>query len=263
MLAAEEAMFSHPALRAVICNSHMVADEIVQYYGVDRSKLHVIYNGVDTQRFHPAAGGRAGIEGSPFKTAETWCVGTVGRLQHIKNQVLLAKAFVRALELAPQARAELRLIIAGDGPELGAVQAVLRDAGVLPLAWLAGQRNDVPDVLRGLDAFVLPSRAEGVSNTILEAMASGLPIVATAVGGNVELLEEGVTGRLVPSDDIEVMARAILEDFGDRHAARERGRRARAMAERRFSLDAMVGAYADLYESQLERHAAKRLLQQA
>lgn len=252
-----------PLVHRYVALSRHLQSYLVDGVGVPPTRIAQIYNGVDTQRFRPAAGGRAGIEGSPFKGAETWCVGTVGRMQHIKNQVLLANAFVRALELAPQARAELRLIIAGDGPELGAVQAVLRDAGVLPLAWLAGRRDDVPDVLRGLDAFALPSRAEGVSNTILEAMASGLPIVATAVGGNVELLDEGVTGRLVPSDDIEAMARAILEDFGDRHAARERGRRARAMVERRFSLDAMVGAYADLYESQLERHAAKRLLQQA
>jgi len=101
--------------------------------------------------------------------------------------------------------------------------------------------------MRGFDAFALPSIAEGISNTTLEAMATGLPIVATAVGGNVELLDDGRTGRLVRSDDVNAMAHALLDDFTDPAAARRRGAAARAEVEERFSLERMVATYGDLY----------------
>ncbi|WP_298834531.1 TIGR03088 family PEP-CTERM/XrtA system glycosyltransferase [uncultured Piscinibacter sp.] len=252
-----------PFVHRYVALSRHLQTYLVDRVGVAPTRIAQIYNGVDTQRFRPAGESREGLAGSPFAAADQWVVGTVGRLQPIKNQVLLARAFVRALVLAPSARDRLRLVVAGDGPQREAVQEVLRQADADSLAWLAGRREDVPEVLRALDAFVLPSRAEGVSNTILEAMASGLPIAATAVGGNAELLQEGVTGRLVPSDDVEAMAEAILHDFSDRDGARARGRRAREAAERRFSLDAMVSAYDELYEQQLGRLAARRALQRA
>jgi glycosyltransferase involved in cell wall biosynthesis len=115
--------------------------------------------------------------------------------------------------------------------------------------------------MRALDAFALPSRAEGISNTVLEAMATALPVVATAVGGNVDLLTDGVTGRLVPASDADTMAGALLADFQQRDQARERGRRARLEVEQRFSLDGMVGSYADLYDAQLRKAAARGALQ--
>jgi glycosyltransferase involved in cell wall biosynthesis len=122
---------------------------------------------------------------------------------------------------------------------------------------MPGERADVPEVMRGFDAFVLPSRAEGISNTILEAMATALPIVATAVGGNVELLDDGVTGCLVPAGDVERLARAMLEDLHDSKRARQRGAAARQVVQRRFSLESMVAAYGDLYE-RLLTSAARR-----
>ena len=226
---------------------------LVDAVGVPDERVAQICNGVDTQRFAPSAAGRLPIMGSPFVSPELWLVGTVGRLQAIKDQVLLARAFVRAVTIAPAARARMRLAIAGDGPLRAEVQAALREGGVEDIAWLAGERNDVPEVLRGFDAFVLPSRAEGISNTILEAMATALPIVATDVGGNAELLQNLVTGRLVPSQDVETMARALLDDFLNDAVARQRGARARIEVERRFSLNGMVAAYADLYDGLLAR----------
>ena len=102
----------------------------------------------------------------------------------------------------------------------------------------------MPELLRGLDCFVLPSLAEGISNTILEAMASGLPVIATRVGGNAELVEDGTTGALVPAADSEALARG---DAALRRAIRSsrgaHGRAGRARVERRFSLDAMVAQY--------------------
>lgn len=233
---------------------------LVNHVGIADDRITQVYNGVDTRRFRPADEGRAMIAGSPFAQSDLWLIGTVGRLQAVKDQVLLARAFVRAIELAPAARARLRLVIAGDGPLRGAVQRVLQDGGVEGLAWLAGERNDVPELLRGLNAFVLPSLAEGISNTILEAMATALPIVATNVGGNAELLEDHRTGRLVPAGTVDTMASALLEDFERPEEAGRRGCAARIDVEKRFSLDAMVAAYADLYECSLQRAAARGAL---
>jgi sugar transferase (PEP-CTERM/EpsH1 system associated) len=250
-----------PFVHQYIALSGQLERYLVESIGVPRERIAQLYNGVDAKRFRPRGGGRRSIAGSPFTSPESWLVGTVGRLSPIKDQVMLARAFVRAFELAPEARRRMRLVIAGEGPLRAEVEEVLRAGGVHDLAWLAGDRNDVPDIMRGLDAFVLPSIAEGISNTILEAMASGLPVVATAVGGNVELLAEGVTGRLVPARDADTMAKALLEDFREPERARERGRRARLDVERRFTLDGMVSAYADLYDALLSKAAARGALQ--
>lgn len=250
-----------PFVHRYVALSKHIERYLQQGVGVATQRVTQIYNGVDVQRFRPSPGHRTPIPGAPFDGLDKWLIGTVGRMDSVKNQVLLARAFVRALELAPAARKRMRLVMAGSGDQRGAVERVLREAGAADLAWLAGNREDVPEVLRGLDAFTLPSLAEGISNTILEAMASALPIVATAVGGSVELLDDGVTGRLVASQDVDAMAHALLDDFTAPDAARARGRAARIEVERRFSLDAMVEAYSDLYERQLGEAAARGALQ--
>jgi glycosyltransferase involved in cell wall biosynthesis len=155
------------------------------------------------------------------------------------------------VEVIPAARRRLRLVIVGDGALRAEIESLLAGAGIRDLAWLAGARDDVPELLRSLDLFVLPSRAEGISNTILEAMACGLPVVATAVGGNAELVVDGETGRLVPAGDPAALAaaiRAYLDDPGllDAHGAAGRRR-----VEERFDLDAMVAAYLAVYDAVL------------
>ena len=136
----------------------------------------------------------------------------------------------------------------GEGPLRAQAQAILDEAGVADLAWLPGERTDVPDVMRGLNGFVLPSLAEGISNTILEAMATGLPVVATRVGGNAELVAHGRTGQVVPPDDVEAMAQALLRMATDPARAAAMGQDARVEVEQRFSLQAMVAAYQHLYD---------------
>jgi glycosyltransferase involved in cell wall biosynthesis len=133
---------------------------------------------------------------------------------------------------------------------------LLRDADLVDRAWLPGERSDVPEVLRGLDCFVLPSLAEGISNTLLEAMSTGLPIVATQVGGNSELIDDHSTGRLVPAASPEAMADAILEYFDAPPIARQYGQAARAAALQRFSLDRMVSSYVALYDELLHGRTA-------
>jgi glycosyltransferase involved in cell wall biosynthesis len=171
----------------------------------------------------------------------------------VKDQMNLAKAFVRALEARPELRNSLRLIMIGDGPDRAVVQQFLSDAGVADISWLPGERQDIPEILRGLDCFVLPSRSEGISNTILEAMASCLPVIATEVGGNPELVDNEITGKLVPPDSPDALATAIINYACDPDAAARAGRSARRAVKQRFSLDAMVSGYCGLYDKLLAR----------
>lgn len=225
-----------------------LAGYLRQRVGVPERRVAQIYNGVDIQRFHPADGGRAVLPGSPFNDPTLFIVGTVGRMQTVKAQTLLANAFVRALALQPALRSRLRLVMVGEGPLRAEAQELLAAVGVADLAWLPGERADVPDVMRGLDCFVLPSLAEGISNTILEAMATGLPVLATQVGGNAELVVESETGVIVPSGDTEAMAQALVALVGDPDRARAMGQAGRSRVERQFSLPAMVRAYQGLYD---------------
>jgi sugar transferase (PEP-CTERM/EpsH1 system associated) len=228
--------------------------------GVPSRKIEQLYNGVDTDRFRPADEGRRPISGCPFQGPEFWLVGTVGRIEAVKDQANLASAFVYALRLHPDARRRMRLVLAGNGSLRAAVERILRDGCALDLAWFAGERADVPAVMQGFDCFVLPSLAEGISNTILEAMASGLPVVATRVGGNAELVEDGVTGRLVPRADPVSLAHEIVAYFADPTAARRHGYAGRQLAERQFSLDRMVERYDQLYCEVLRLDRSTRAL---
>jgi sugar transferase (PEP-CTERM/EpsH1 system associated) len=245
------AAFYRPFVTRYIALSRDLEDYLTCRVGVNPDRVAQIYNGVDAQRFHPA-GTRQPIVGCPFSDPRCWLVGTVGRMQGVKDQTTLVKAFIRALELFPALQSDLRLVIIGDGPLRAQAQTMLEQAGLADRAWLPGQRDDVPEILRGLDCFVLPSLAEGVSNTILEAMASGLPVIATAVGGNGELIDQGRTGQLVAAADAEAMAREIAGYALDPNAARVcRGSAGRAVVEQRFSLEAMTQRYQGLYDQLL------------
>jgi sugar transferase (PEP-CTERM/EpsH1 system associated) len=216
--------------------------------GIDSRRIDQIYNGVDTQLFRPLSDARLPIPGCPFHDSRFWIVGSVGRMQAVKDQISLVRAFLLALEREPRARERIRLAIVGEGPLRAQAEALLASAGARDLAWLPGERGDIPEVLRGLDCFALPSLAEGVSNTILEAMACRLPVVATRVGGNGELVEDGVTGRLVPAADGLALATALLGYANAPDVARQHGWAGRRRVEERFSLDHMVARYEALYE---------------
>lgn len=233
---------------------HYLRDRV----GIAADRIEQLYNGVDADRFYPVADVRADIDGCPFHRPEHWLVGTVGRMDHVKDQSALARAFVLAVRMHPDARNRMRLIVVGEGALRVEAERTLRDGGVRELTWFAGERNDIPNIMRGLDCFVLPSRGEGISNTILEAMACALPVVATRVGGNAELVEDGLTGRLVPVGDSPALAQAILGYFANPALARRQGRAARNRVERNFSLDRMVESYHQLYLAALRNsdHAA-------
>ncbi len=158
----------------------------------------------------------------------------------VKDQENLTDAFIRLCDRLPEHAARLRLVMIGDGPLREVCQGLLKAAGRAGQAWLPGDRDDIADLMRSMSIFVLPSQAEGISNTILEAMATGLPVVATAVGGNPELVVDGETGRLVPSGDPDGMAAAIADYVTDGRLRERQGAAARQRAERQFSLDDMM-----------------------
>lgn len=225
---------------------------LTRVVGMSRLRVVQIYNGVDAERFSPALQ-RQPIKGCPFVDANEWILGTVGRMQTVKNQVDLAKAFALAIQMEPALKPVLRLVMVGGGPLREEAIAILEQAGCAGNAWLPGERSDVPDVMRGLDCFVLPSLAEGISNTILEAMACGLPVIATDVGGNSELIEAGKTGVVVPAGDVPALAREIVALAKQREKARTMGLDGRKRVEQTFSMTAMVKQYQDLYDRCLKR----------
>lgn len=224
-----------------------LASYLIDKVDVPPSRVTQVYNGVDVSRFTPSGPIPAPITGCPFDPRHHWIVGTVGRMQTVKDQPTLARAFIAALVQRPELRGRARLVLVGEGPLREVCRQLLDDAGIADLAWLPGERGDVADVMRGLHCFVLPSLAEGISNTILEAMASALPVIATAVGGNADLVSHGKTGVIVPAANVPSMADAIVRFASAPPRAAAMGRAGRAKVEDRFSLSAMVDTYAQVY----------------
>lgn len=228
---------------------------LVDTIGVRPDRVTQIYNGVDTDKFRPRERkhGRFGPHG--FLTQNSFVIGTVGRMEPVKDQITLIRAFIQLVRASSKARERLRLMVIGDGSlRLSAID-LLRSAQIEDLAWLPGERDDVAELLRSMDLFVLPSLREGISNTILEAMATGLPVVATRVGGNLELVDAGSTGDLVLHSDPVSMACAIDSYFRDAEKATQHGTLGRRIVERRFSMESMVEGYLKTYDAVMQRRS--------
>lgn len=222
-----------PLVRRYVTVSYKLADWLLEHRGRFRGKITTIHNGVDLARY----------EQVPRPDRPPRHLGTVGRLAEVKDQVSLVRAFAALAEDHPAAR----LSIIGDGPVRPRLEEEIAATGCAERIALPGFRTDTDRVYGELDLFVLPSLNEGISNTILEAMASGLPVVASEVGGNPELVVPGETGSLFPAGDpvaLERVLRGYLED--PERVARE-GRAARRRAIAAFSLDRMAEEYARLY----------------
>ena len=229
-----------------IALSRDLADWLEAYAGVNGRQTSQIYNGVDTERFSLTPQRAPLSAGKPFP-ADAVVIGTIGRMQGEKDQLTLVRAFISLLDSVENGRERLRLVLVGEGPLRRQAQALLQEAGAEDLAWLPGTRDDAPALMQGLDIFVLPSLIEGVSNTILEAMATGLPVVATRVGGNPELVVEGETGLLTPPADSAAMADAIHRYVDDPDLRRRHGAAGRERVVRKFSMDGMVAGYLQVY----------------
>lgn len=210
--------------------------------GVPERNRSLVANGVDTDVFTPADSGVA-PPGCPFDPGQHWLVGTVGRLQTVKNQPFLAEAFVRLLAQHPEAAVRARLVLVGEGPLRPEVERILAEGCVSHLAWLPGMRHDVAAILQSLSCFVLPSLTEGTSCTLQEAMATGLPTVATAVGGTPDLVTADQTGQLVQPGDVAGMAQALWVYLSQPALALQHGAQARTQALQRFALAGMIQRY--------------------
>ena len=237
--------------------------------GVPQQKSRLLANGIDADKFHPAGTDVDTKTASPTLPAlpvlpatifGAGCtvIGTVGRVQDVKDHASLVDAFILLRDMLPVQCAGLRLAIVGDGPLLPAIRAKVTAAGLTDVVWLPGARSDVATILRGLTVFALPSIAEGTPGAALEAMASGLPVVGTAVGGIPEVIEHGVTGTVVPASDPQAMATALATYVLAPDLARQQGIAGRERVHRHYSMAAMVAGYMSLYDTMCERKIKSR-----
>lgn len=241
-----------PFVSHYIALSRELEDYLAGRIGVNPVAVTRILNGVDIERFRPDVKNR-NLLPQEFQAGGHVVFGTVGRLDPVKDQLTLIRAFAQLMNKLPEARQTCRLALIGDGGERERLENEADQLGIADHVWFAGMRSDVSALLQALDVFVLPSRAEGISNTIMEAMASGLPVVATAVGGNPELVVDRGTGRLVPPGDPVAMADAMREYASASDLRHAHGQGARRRAEEAFSLEAMVAAYDGVYQKLLGR----------
>ena len=235
-----------------IAVSQDLADWLRNTVGVPPARLHQIYNGVDGAKFHPRGPQRHDMDRPEFFQGARCVIGSVGRLVAVKNYPLLIEAFARLRERHPDPSG-LRLVLVGDGPARESCERQAADLGIADQLWLPGDRKDIADWLRVFDVFALPSLGEGISNTILEAMASGLPVVATRVGGNPELVREGENGSLFESGDVDALTQSLLAYARDDEARLRAGVKARERVERDFVIERMAANYSRVYDDLLAR----------
>ena len=222
---------------------------LIDSVGAEPDKVSQIANGVDSIQFHPRLGPPAAVGPAGFMQDNAFVIGSVGRMEEIKDYGTLVEAFLRLIASPHPAHQRMRLLIVGDGPQRAACMETLTRAGAAHRAWLPGERTDIAQLLRAMDLFVLPSLAEGSSNTILEAMATGLPVVATAVGGNPVLVHPGFTGILVPPRSPDLMAAAIADYCRIPDMAARHGMRARSQVIANHSLPEMARGYLRVYDA--------------
>ncbi len=234
-----------PFVHRYVAMSRDIARWLSQVVGISAKRVTQIYNGADTSRFTPVGDLPPDLPWAAWKPRLT--IGTVGRIEPTKNQVVLVEAFRRLLELVPDARSEFRLIIAGSGPGLEGLARTVQDAGIAELVWMPGARDDVPALMRAMDIFVLPSLNEGISNTILEAMACGRPVLAGRVGGNPELVVEGENGELFDPRQPEELARLLARYCAEPQLGARQGAAGRRRVAEKFTMDAMVAGYLGVY----------------
>ena len=227
--------------------------------GIRSSRITNICNGVDTERFCPGTDKPRAWMPPAFQSAQLLLIGTVGRIQPIKDQATLLRAFSMMIANQPQLRQTLRLVIVGDGPLLDELKALAQSLNIADATWFPGALKNVPDVLQALDVYVQPSLNEGISNTILEAMACALPVVATAVGGNIELVEDGVCGRFFAPRDTEALMQCLLQYATDAPLREAHSSAARQRAVERFSLANMLAQYAAIYDLLCQRDVIRRI----
>jgi len=210
-----------------------------------KKPISQIYNGIDAQQFHPATEReKIGLRQKFRLPNASPVIGVVGRLDPIKNHRLLFDAYTMLKPHYP----EMRLLVVGDGPERKGLEKIATE-GIRFL----GRIEDMCEIYRLFDIFVLPSNNEGISNTILEAMASGLPVIASHVGGTPELIEHGINGLLFPLGDVTSLADRIRAYSDNPAIAASHGIKARKTVETNFTIGKMVSSYENVWKTTWSR----------
>jgi sugar transferase (PEP-CTERM/EpsH1 system associated) len=220
---------------------------------IPATKINKIVNGIGSPLPPRNRDVRQPLPDRRFAPPETFIIATVGRLWPVKDQANLLRAFAYLLSMEEMEADRLRLVLIGDGPQRANLEALAEQLRISDKLWISGWRKDVPQLLRGVDLFALPSKAEGTPLTILEAMAAGLPVVATQVGGVADLVVSGETGTLVPSNDPQALAQALHPYIKDPHLAHIQGEAGRLRFLNNFTLERMVQQYKRLFESSLSQ----------
>ena len=228
--------------RAIVANSREVAVYIMRHYLAPARRIHVVYNGIDVERFRPAD------RDGPMEPA---LIVNIGRLVEQKNQML----FLEAAALLTREGVSARFVIVGDGPLKTSLQEQAQRLGIGDRLSFTGERRDVEGILRGASLLWLTSRWEGLPNVVLEAMASGVPVIATDVGGTRELIRSGVDGFVVPSLDAAGFVRHARDLLANAAVQRQFAAAARARALE-FSTARMVATLSQLYDEALGRGCA-------
>jgi glycosyltransferase involved in cell wall biosynthesis len=221
--------------------SSRLAERMASQVGFPLDRIRVIRNGVDVDRFYPRS--KTLFRASLGLPSDALVVGTIGRLVPVKNQ----RSLIDAITLLRGESVACSAVLVGDGPLRGELQEHAAHRGVADFVHFIGERRDVHEILPAFDLFALVSTSEGLSNTIMEAMASGIPVVATRVGGSDELVVDGGTGFLVPPSNPRAIADAVKKLLNDAPLRTAFGRAGRERMEREFSLSRMVTNYEHFY----------------
>ena len=216
-----------------------------------KQKVHVIRNGVDCDRFQPCRSSREDVRRELGLPLDTPLIGIVAALRHEKNHGMLVQTAARIRHRFPEAH----WIVVGDGPEKAAIESLIAELEIGDRVHLLGTRHDTPRLVAALDVFTLCSVNEASPVSILEALACGIPAIATNVGSVRESIVQGVTGLLVPSQDVEAMTAAVDKLLSDPAMRREMGAAGRNLVLQSGSLESMVEGYqqlmATIYDSRV------------
>lgn len=228
---------------------------LTQKVGIKDNKITTICNGVDTNKFHAHKNISSQLLDVPegFLNKDTLVIGTVGRLEQVKDQMNLLNAFILLLKQPEVKDKDIKLLLVGDGSQKNKLLQKIKAEQIQEKVWLAGSRDEVPQLMSLISVFVLPSLAEGISNTILEAMACSLPVIATEVGGNSELVINGQTGWIVPRSDPEAIKDKCLLYITSPALQKKHSQQARKTIEQYFSIDTMVNNYNRVYTTLIKQ----------
>jgi sugar transferase (PEP-CTERM/EpsH1 system associated) len=232
-----------PAVHRYVPMSRDLAEWLKSAIHVPASRIRQAYSGVDTGCFRPAT-----TPERISRAAGIVRLGMVGRLDPVKNHAALLRSLRAILDRRTDLGPVLRLTIVGDGPQRMPLETLTRELGLESVVEFTGTRDDTAELMRTFDVFVLPSMNEGISNTILEAMASGLPVIAARVGGNPELVLPEQTGLLYDPSDGDGLTGGLLRYLQEPALRESHGRAGRERALASFSLDSMIQRYLEIYD---------------